>query len=344
MSIMISTPIAVACVMAFSQAPTPPDSVTELHPPLIEEVPEFEAIPRLRRGSAAPVVSEFLSSPDPEVRLRGIEGIEDLGSPVKVQTLLSALHDESPKVQRTAARRLGEAPPEVIIALVLEPSTRRPEAFWTNFWRHVPDWRDSLAEPLHEYLERDDIAADQAALAAVALGLMRHGPSGDLLAERAWVSHEVLAYRASEALLRLGEAGPRDEQRKLLRHPMPAVRHIAVFAVAEHGTQEAMEALHAVVMGRGEPSLRVRQAAVSALSTMEWRTVLPVLIDLMQRVPGLNWEIRQALIHVAGLDNGRNAGTWRQWYDALLLFEAGNVEEANRKLEELQNQRSLRLR
>lgn len=201
-----------------------------------------------------------------------------------------------------------------------------------------------MAEPLHTFLQRDDIAADQAALAAFALGLMRHGPAGEVLAQRAWVQHRQLAYRASEALLRLGEAGPGSEQRKLLRHPMPEVRHLAVYAVARQGDQAAMDALREVVLGRSERSLAVRKAAISALATMEYRTVLPVLIELIQQVPGLNWELRQALIHVAGVDNGRNPGVWREWYEALMLFEAGRVEEANQKLEALQSQRSLRLR
>jgi len=350
MSTMVSTCLAALLIFAGSEGnatpPGPPEgAVTESYPPLIEEIQQFDPIPRLRRGSAAPVVSEFLSSPDPAVRLRGIEGIEDAAaSPFQLETLLKALYDESPVVRAAAARRLGEVPPEAIIALVWEAGTQRPAEFWKNFWRHVPDWKSSLAGPLTAYLEREDIAADQAAMAAVALGLMRHGPAGELLANRAWVRHEELAYRASEALLRLGEAGPREEQRKLLRHPMPAVRHMAVFAVAQHGDQDAMDALHAVVMGTGERSLIVRKAAVTALSTMEWRTVLPVLVDLMQKVPGLNWEIRQALIVVAEVDNGRNAATWREWYEALQLYEAGHVEEANRRLDALQDQRSLRIR
>ena len=350
MSSMVS--ICLVAAALFAAADTPSSDVvdpgtlesSEVLPPLVTEAEGFDAVPRLRRGSASPVVAGFLSSSDAAVRLRGVEGIDDLESAFTIETLLKALYDESPRVRITAARRLGEASPIALIVRVWESEIQRPEAFWESFWRHIPEWGADMGPPLTAYLERDDITGDQGAIAAHALGLLRYVPAGPVLARRAWVQHPELAYRSSVALLRLGESGPGEEQHKLVRHPLPEVRMQAVHTLATQGDQTAIDTLHAVVLGQSERNMEVRKQAILALRNMEYRSVLPALIDLIGRVPALNLELRHALIEVAGLDNGPNANIWREWYEALVLYESGNVEEANRRLEALQTYRSVRLR
>jgi hypothetical protein len=350
MSRMLSTSILILALLALpftvvGEEPGPSPSRGEAFlPPIFEDSAAFGPIPRPSRGSAAPVVAGFLASEDPSVRLRGIEAMDVEKSAVAIETLLRALYDDSAPVRLAAARRLGEASPAAVIHAVTAPEIARPVEFWETFWQHVPEWGGRMGPALTGYLSRDDITGDQGALAAHALGLLRHGPAATILAQRAWVQHPELAYRASAALIRLGELAPREEHRRLLRHPLREVRMAAVHAVALHGNQEALDQLHAVIAGQTERSMDVRREAIAALTRMEPRPVLPVLVDLYARVPSLNIELRHALIAVAGLDNGPNPGTWRAWYEALLLYESGQVGEANRRLEALQNQRSVRLR
>lgn len=345
--------LCIACVIlvplaALDMPPAEPASATirELLPPLIPEVNDASAgrIPTAPRGSAAPVVAGFLSDPSPQARLRGIEAIEEPIGSATVETLLAGLMDDSGAVRQAAATRLNRTRPDLVIGSVWLSGIERSPDFWEHFWKAMPDLHDGLGPALHDFLKRDDITGLQAAMAAHALGLMRYEPAGDLLAERAWVRHPELARRAAEALWRLRERGPRTEQRKLLRHPLPLVRMIAIEGLAMDGDTEAAHLLHGVVLGRTERDLSVRRAAVGGLASMEMRDALPALIDLLGTVPGMNQEIRHGLIILTGVDNGREARMWREWYEAVLLHEAGRYEEAERIFEALDEQRTLRLR
>ena len=127
---------------------------------------------------------------------------------------------------------------------------------------------------------------------------------------------EAVRLAAIRAQSRVGLDDPRWHRKlfALARSRAAVDRNGAVTGLAELRTPEAIEKLYELL---ADEDWKVRSSALRHVTALRRTDAVPVLIERLEQEDGrLRWDLARSLQLLTGLDLGRTAGRWRQWWQA----------------------------
>lgn len=257
-------------------------------------------------------------SGNPQTRLRAVETLAPGANPDTITALFQALQDPAPQVREAASARLSKVDSDVLARQVLEVLDTGNAAHVYALDAQLPGLRASLEQPLLAILQDPEASTRRRRIAAYSLGRMGALDAAEPLARAVWEENDALALTSCRALAQLRSPQSTGLWPVLLEHRLPAVRGMAVDALAAYGGPEAFGAL--LACAQASPHARLARQAVRALTVWPLEQVAPALIDLMRANPGRAGTAAQALRALTGLQLVDAPEAWSQWYAD---FQAG---------------------
>ncbi|MEZ6017543.1 MAG: VWA domain-containing protein [Planctomycetota bacterium] len=159
---------------------------------------------------------------------------------------------------------------------------------------------------------KDDAVRYRALEATVARGRALRKQPIELLTRSEADELRRLAHVAL-ARLELGDGdAPSRDVLNLARSKDPAARQAAALELARLGTDDALDALAALLT---DPDARVRSEAIRAVAARRKASSVVTLIDRLDGESGkLRLEVHWALRMLTGVDNGSRSPRWRAWW------------------------------
>lgn len=261
--------------------------------------------------AALPVLRETVQAEDEQARLRAIEAMAKLDAHANAEQFFNSLADPSPEVREAAARTVATFDKEFVFGRVMEVlSGDAPEQYEAA----LPLLRGVIEARMLDVLESSEEPADRRAAAAFSLGRMGSAPAVPALAQLAWGADEWLASVAVQALLHIPDPVVIPKLAELTAHPAEQVRWSAVEGLAALGGPDAIDALGRVAVTRPADDKELSRRAVQLLAATKDPTVIPILIDAMNRNLAVRRMAVDALSGLTGQDFGDLPSVWMEWW------------------------------
>ena len=158
-------------------------------------------------------------------------------------------------------------------------------------------------------------APEHRRIAAYSLGRMGFQDGATVLESNVWVDDAALARACLDALALLLPPGSTPCWLKLLGHPDPQFRVVAVRALAALGDPKALDALKQILFGQADTDLQ--SEVLRSLQEYPPELLYPLLIDVMERVDALRPAAARILRKRTNLDLGQRPGPWREWLNSI---------------------------
>jgi hypothetical protein len=338
--------VAVLLVLASRAAVPEPPPPQVASPPVVPGTPAPQEYSRIPASIAR--VSRLLDAPDPEwlppvtpphlvsdtqdnaetalramevsaspaVRARALEALKETAAVGAADRFQVALTDPDPAVRGLAFQELGKNHPAQLYEYVITALAGGAIEAVAAVNLALPNLRSVLETPMMNTL------ADAAALplhrrsAAYALGKMGSQAAGPALAEGVWATDPDMAFTCAQALSSLRDAQPADAWMRMLEHPQPAVRGMAVDALAGIGGAAAHDAIVSILSGARPVEVALQVYTVRAIKGWPGEVLYPLLVDTMRRNPPLSAVAAEVLQTRTGQRIGPDPEQWQQWLDS----------------------------
>lgn len=260
------------------------------------------------------LVAVMRQSPDPAVRLRAVESIENPASPEGLTTLLEGLSDPAPVIRAMAAERVADIKTSVLLESVLETLDTGDGFSIACMDRALPHLTQRLGPGFLDVLNNAAETPVRRRIAATALGRMVYKPAAATLAAGLGAENVEVARACAQALLLLKEIDAAPTWLNALAHPDPVIQALAVDALALLNTLEAFEAVKHIARGASGAAPELQALAVQRLAEWPGAQAAPALVDVMELNPAFRRMALGLLRARTGKDYGESAAEWRPYF------------------------------
>ncbi|MFA6243327.1 MAG: HEAT repeat domain-containing protein [Candidatus Hydrogenedentales bacterium] len=265
----------------------------------------------------------LLQSPDPQVRIRGIEGLAASETYESLQWLLLALNDPDPEVRKSAGQAVQSANPVWLVDSIVGGLLAGSPEVAASFDAALPSLGKTVEPTLLRLFRERGHTEQQLAVMAYALGRIKSSEAVKDLAKYARSDKPYLADVCADALYEVGDEGAIRELTGLVGSPFVEVRRTALYGLVRFGGPEVQAILLDVSSGKREANLHLRQEATALLAYVGDEKTVEYLVDLIRKQVGLGGAASFALQSITGYPVGNRPRLWVEWWNELEASKGG---------------------
>ena len=265
-------------------------------------------------GTALGVLSASVQAKDKNTRLRALEGLLETSPNESVAVFLAALSDPEPEVQALAARGLLKCEPQCVLDRILSIVSGSDPVALPGVDAALPELKEGFEEAFLTILDSKTELPWRKNGAAYILGRMESVPAIPLLAKGVWSEDLVTRVTCFNALLAINDPLVIPQLKALSVHPKQEVRDTVVQRLADLGGPEAYAVLGEIAATPPRDDIGVSRKATLVLGASKDKSVIPLLINALEKNTASKHPIIDALRKVTNEDFGDEAAAWQQWY------------------------------